>query len=692
MYQDSLAVLIGSSGRDLEMQTISDTLHARGFRVEKLADPTLKSLSDRISSLRTDFSDSIPPAERRVVIYITGETLDAEARNEVFLRVADTPDDATTAAELRSVAFPLDDLRYLAKGLDGTPLLVVINSGFRALFLEESGEQPAFLTPDSFNHPAPAFIVSGSQSGLPSDEFPALFVNAFEGAADTDADRQVSVVELARYLPAPAYLARIIGVGNQSGPGLVFDLPADAIVNPPSGGESSARPTPLAAQDAVSAGPAPSPVQAATPTTAVEALNGEPMTKAAPSIAELTNTEKPSPGMDFAIAPGIALHWLPAGEFTLNRSTDGSASPGVPSATDSPIRISGFWIGISEITTAQYLAVTKRDFGGEPGKPLGNVTWEEADSFCKTLTENERAIGRLPEGYLYRLPYEIEWEYASMPGPVRFRRSNLLPVASWASQLAASPPGNGASPPPGAPSAVMAMTSGLKEWCQDDFIPDPGETRIPPPPPTAKVVRGGLLDADMIRLSTRFGIYGPTDRLPHLGFRIVLAPEVIELPTTTAPPAPLDESKPFTLDELFEPSPYAEWDQYNKSQILKKAQTAFKSLDLYTSTIDGDAGPSTQKALNQYQANQRLPVTGRLDQATLTALQLTQETKKAAPPQGPWWVTRPNSPRSGDAEPPLSAYHGLKGRLKLLKDKEKNTLDQKEYRKFLNYAKWEEVQ
>ncbi|MCB1093677.1 MAG: peptidoglycan-binding protein, partial [Verrucomicrobiae bacterium] len=186
----------------------------------------------------------------------------------------------------------------------------------------------------------------------------------------------------------------------------------------------------------------------------------------------------------------------------------------------------------------------------------------------------------------------------------------------------------------------------------------------------------------MVRLSTRFGIYGPTDRLPYVGFRIVLAPETISLPNTPAPPSLIEDGKHYTIDELFEPSPYQSWDRYNKSLILKKAQTKFKELGLYQTAIDGDAGPSTQKALNQFQTDKRLPVTGRMDSATLAALQLAEETKKTAPPQGPWWVTRPNAPRSGDAEPPLSAYHGAIGRLRLIKDKDKGTLDQKEYRKF----------
>ncbi|HBF01624.1 MAG TPA: formylglycine-generating enzyme family protein, partial [Verrucomicrobiales bacterium] len=42
--------------------------------------------------------------------------------------------------------------------------------------------------------------------------------------------------------------------------------------------------------------------------------------------------------------------------------------------------------------------------------PVANVTWEMAMEFCQKLTTMESVSGMLPEGFVYRLPTEAEWE------------------------------------------------------------------------------------------------------------------------------------------------------------------------------------------------------------------------------------------------------------------------------------------
>ena len=77
-----------------------------------------------------------------------------------------------------------------------------------------------------------------------------------------------------------------------------------------------------------------------------------------------------------------------------------------------------FLLGSTEVTQAQYERLTGTNPSAFRGKdlPVENVSWNEAAAFCARLTENERLAGSLPEGMVYRLPTEAEWEYACRAG------------------------------------------------------------------------------------------------------------------------------------------------------------------------------------------------------------------------------------------------------------------------------------
>jgi serine/threonine protein kinase/formylglycine-generating enzyme required for sulfatase activity len=47
-----------------------------------------------------------------------------------------------------------------------------------------------------------------------------------------------------------------------------------------------------------------------------------------------------------------------------------------------------------------------------PDHPVVNITWREADAFCKWLTDKERKTGQLKAGESYRLPSDLEWSKA----------------------------------------------------------------------------------------------------------------------------------------------------------------------------------------------------------------------------------------------------------------------------------------
>lgn len=56
------------------------------------------------------------------------------------------------------------------------------------------------------------------------------------------------------------------------------------------------------------------------------------------------------------------------------------------------------------------------------------------------------------------------------------------------------------------------------------------------------------------------------------------------------------------------------------SSTLMRAQSQLLNLGYYRGAVDGSFGPLTNRAILQYQADYGLPITGRLDRATLKSL------------------------------------------------------------------------
>jgi len=108
----------------------------------------------------------------------------------------------------------------------------------------------------------------------------------------------------------------------------------------------------------------------------------------------------------------MKLVLIQAGEFTMG-SDEGRSDERPPHR----VRISKpFYLGMYEVTQAEYERVIGSNpahFRGSSQLPVEDVSWEDAQEFCRRLSAipEERTAGRV-----YRLPTEAEWEYACRAG------------------------------------------------------------------------------------------------------------------------------------------------------------------------------------------------------------------------------------------------------------------------------------
>lgn len=171
-------------------------------------------------------------------------------------------------------------------------------------------------------------------------------------------------------------------------------------------------------------------------------------------------------------------------------------------------------------------------FKQDDSHPVVNVSWDDAQAFCKWLTDRETKE-TLISGYRYRLPTDQEWSAAAQlsgeagASPAE-RNRKITGVYPW---------GNAWPPPAGAgnydnhisydrfentspvatflanPNGIYDLGGNVWEWCEDTFE-------------NGRVLRGGSwqgYEPGLLFSSTRKSA-GNSTRKNDVGFRIVLVP------------------------------------------------------------------------------------------------------------------------------------------------------------------------
>jgi formylglycine-generating enzyme required for sulfatase activity len=154
------------------------------------------------------------------------------------------------------------------------------------------------------------------------------------------------------------------------------------------------------------------------------------------------------------------------------------------------------------------------------------VSWNDAVEFCRKLTDRERAAGRLPEGYVYTLPTEAQWEYACRAGTTGAYAGDLGAMG-WYKDNSGS-----TTHPVGQKRAnawgLYDMHGNVWEWCLDWKGDYPSGNVTDPTGPSSgshRIVRGGSwINAALYARSANRLWFSPGFRRNFLGFRVALAP------------------------------------------------------------------------------------------------------------------------------------------------------------------------
>jgi formylglycine-generating enzyme required for sulfatase activity len=237
---------------------------------------------------------------------------------------------------------------------------------------------------------------------------------------------------------------------------------------------------------------------------------------------------------------GIIMIYIPSGEFKMG--TDNGKNNEKSLRT---VYLDGYWIGKYEVTFDQYDRFCKEqdiikpdDEGwGRERRPVINVSWEDAMSYCRWLSKEI--------GCNFKLPTESQWEKAargidgliypwgnfqSSDNKANFGDSspNFEKHNSKANEISRYTTPVGSYPEGSSPYGVLDMAGNVYEWCLDwySLSDSPSSLKKNPQGPkkgSYRVLRGGSWYSGSRCLRTTFRTSAkPASRYFHIGFRLCL--------------------------------------------------------------------------------------------------------------------------------------------------------------------------
>ena len=267
----------------------------------------------------------------------------------------------------------------------------------------------------------------------------------------------------------------------------------------------------------------------------------------------------PTPGKDWFIPQtSYSFLWQDANAIRIGSDSEEVGHDPKEGPAKIVMLTNGFWMGATEISILQFREFVEKTghrtsaekghplLSGENWKPIENgtwsntlasqedfpvvgVSWEDAAAFCAWLTHEERQQGRLPDELAYRLPSEIEWEFACRGDdpwdyPYGFagkelenQVANFNFVLNGTEQITAFEPVNG----------LFAMHGNVFEWCRGWYSDNySGLSMVNPEGPTSgnyRPMRGGGWRSPALECRAAFRRGAPPNHSDdQTGFRVAL--------------------------------------------------------------------------------------------------------------------------------------------------------------------------
>jgi len=224
------------------------------------------------------------------------------------------------------------------------------------------------------------------------------------------------------------------------------------------------------------------------------------------------------PAIEFSNSIGMRFKLILPGAFLM-----GSATRGFESTISE-----SFYLGVHCVTQKQYkevIGMNPSHFRG-PSNPVECVTWHDAVSFCRELSN---LCSEIAENRTYRLPTESEWEYACRAGSdsdycYGNDPSKLYEYAWFGNNFGKGPRYVGQKKPNA--WGLYDMHGNVSEWCASRFADYPSflpEESSDSMDDSKRTYRGGhwFNQAKFCRSAVRHG-EAPGFRSDYLGFRVAV--------------------------------------------------------------------------------------------------------------------------------------------------------------------------